>query len=414
MFKGAKLTAMRDAEQCPDAIAVVSVDCLPAWMTPAFGCTWVAMPNLDALAGKGVVFDRVLATSDDANDTLASLAGSSSTDAPGTGLLLLAAAAERGHATALVTDDTELAQATHRPTEVRLVAPAHETAPAASAASTNLGRLFEAAAAVAAGGDQRLIWCHASSLGAAWDAPVGFRDRYVDPDDPPPPSGTRVPTMRIGPDADPDILVAIRHAFAGQLTLFDHCLGTLLTAIAARPERWTVLVAGTCGLGLGLHGAVGHTPMLPYSEVMQLPAILVDHRERMAGQRYGGLLTPHDLGATLLDLIGSRPEPSPDSRHGRSLSNLLDSWQGPDRDRVIARSALGAAVATPSWHLVQPTGDAVPLPPARLFAKPDDFFEACDVADRCPAVADELSALAQGDLQQGWTIPLTHEAVHGA
>jgi hypothetical protein len=28
----------------------------------------------------------------------------------------------------------------------------------------------------------------------------------------------------------------------------------------------------------------------------------------------------------------------------------------------------------------------------RLFAKPDDFFELSDVADRCRAVADELAA----------------------
>ncbi|NBW88260.1 MAG: hypothetical protein EBR23_15875, partial [Planctomycetia bacterium] len=48
--------------------------------------------------------------------------------------------------------------------------------------------------------------------------------------------------------------------------------------------------------------------------------------------------------------------------------------------------------------------------PGRLFAKPDDYFEICDVADRCPAVAEELlrvsEAAAAGDLQRAWTEPL--------
>jgi hypothetical protein len=405
---------MRDAEHASPAIAVVTVDCLPAWMIPAFGCTWVAMPNLDALAGRGIVLDRVMATSDDVHDTIGSLTGSCLKSARGSRLPSVASSADRGYAPAVVTDDITIAAITTRePTEVRLVAPADETAPADSVAGTNLGRLYEAAAALVAGGHHRFLWCHASSLGFAWDAPLRFRDRYIDPDDPPPPSGTALPTIHVGPDTDPDILVAIRHAFAAQLTLLDHCLGTLIEAVTSRPERWTILVAGTRGLGLGLHGVVGRAPMLPYSELMQIPAILVDHRERMGGQRYGGLLTPDDLGVTVLDMIGYPAEPSADPRHGRRLGSLLDSWQGPDRDRVISRSAQGTAVATPSWHLVQPTGDATALTQAQLFAKPDDFFETCDVADRCPAVADELSVLASGNLDEAWTTPLSHEAVHG-
>ncbi len=413
VLHGAKLTAMRNAAHAPPSVAVVTVDCLPAWMIPAFGCTWVAMPNLDALAGRGLVFDRILATSDDVHDTLGALAGGGPQAARSRSLPALALSAELGNSPALVTDDTTLGEMTGNRTDVRFVAPADKMSPASSTAGTNLGRLFEAAAAMVTGGQHQLVWCHASSLGVAWDAPLSFRDRYIDLDDPPPPSGTGVPTMRVGPDADPDILVAIRHAFAAQLTLLDHCLGTLVEAISSRPDPWTILVAGTRGLGLGLHGIVGRMPMLPYSEFMQLPAILVDDRERMAGQRYGGLLTPGDLGATLLDMLGCPPEPSTDPRRGRSLGSLLDAWRTLDRDRVISRSAQGAAVATPPWHLVQPTGDATALTQAQLFAKPDDFFETCDVADRCPAVADELSSLARGNLEEAWTTPLSNEALHG-
>ena len=36
----------------PAGILVVTVDRLPAWILPAYGATWVAMPGLDALAGR--------------------------------------------------------------------------------------------------------------------------------------------------------------------------------------------------------------------------------------------------------------------------------------------------------------------------------------------------------------------------
>jgi hypothetical protein len=53
----------------------------------------------------------------------------------------------------------------------------------------------------------------------------------------------------------------------------------------------------------------------------------------------------------------------------------------------------------------------------RLYAKPDDFFELCDVADRCPEVVDELAvllaAVAAGDLPRAATAPLSPAAEQG-
>jgi hypothetical protein len=46
----------------------------------------------------------------------------------------------------------------------------------------------------------------------------------------------------------------------------------------------------------------------------------------------------------------------------------------------------------------------------RLFAKPDDWFDLCDVANRCPTVVEDLRPLAEaaatGDRLQAWTAPL--------
>lgn len=392
----------RSASQPPPAI-LVTIDRLPAWMLPAYGSSWVAMPALDALAGRGVVFDRVIAPAADVRDTLGQIVAGP-----------LAATRAAGQGTALVTDDAALAAGPLAASvaDVRLVEARAVADCAATAEETSLGRLFAAAAEAIAERPRGVLWCHVASLGVAWDAPEEFRDAYVDADDPPPPEGAAVPDFVVDADTDPDLLVGVRQAFAGQLTLLDRCLGALLALPEAQGR--TVLVAGIRGMPLGLHGRVGPGPLPPYGELVHLPAILVDARGRMAAQRYGGLVVPADLGATLVDLWCERepsektvPAPGTD---GRSLAGLFASWSAPVRDRVIVRGGAGGAVVTPGWHLVVPAANAGPRPAARLYHKPDDFFELCDVADRCRAVADELQGVwgeeERGNADQAWAMPL--------
>lgn len=387
----------------PDGLLVVTIDRLPAWMLPAFGCTWVSMPRLDALAARGVVLDRVIATDDTPAGALADLLGHG--PAAGSAPPLLAAAVDRGWRPLLVTDDEATAAGAGPGVAVRLVPLRLPPETAADEADTSLGRLF--ATAIEAGdAGHRLLWCHATSLGITSDAPASFRDAYAADDDPSPPAAAAVASFAVTRETDPDLLVGHRQAFAGQLTLLDGCLGQLLETLAGR-GRWSILVAGVRGLGLGLHGHFGPGPLPPFGELVHLPAILVDHRERMAAQRYGGLLVPADVGTTLHEqLTGSHSAPSPDPRAGRSLAGLLAAWQPPLRDRVVCRATHGIAVATPDWHLVLPHGAGT----AALFAKPDDYFELNDVAVRCPEVAEELTALASlaaRDEAAGWERPLS-------
>ena len=63
------------AARPPAGLIVVTIDRLPAWILPAYGATWVAMPRLDALAARGVVLDRVITPSTDPRRTLRDLAG---------------------------------------------------------------------------------------------------------------------------------------------------------------------------------------------------------------------------------------------------------------------------------------------------------------------------------------------------
>ena len=381
-------------------LLVVTVDRLPVWMISSWGATWVSMPAFDDLAAAGVTFDRLIATDVDPRATLADLVARGR---------LWQAAAEAGWPAVLVTDDPQLPE---RPAGVDSVdVPAHAAVrPAADDAATNIGRLFTRAREIVAAGRHRLVWCHAGSLGVAWDAPLSCREAYVDPEDPPPPSGAEVPNFRVSADTDPDTIVGCRQAFAGQLTLLDMCLGGLIEAVHEREPPWAIAVVGLRGMPLGLHGDVGCPPGpdadgKPYGEWVHIPAIIVAADRSMAGQRYGGLVTPADVGATLVELVAPAAAMAPGVA-ARSLTSLFTDWRHEPRDRVIVTAGAHSALVTAAWHLVAERSSAA-APVVRLFAKPDDFFELSDVADRCPAVAEELAAALEAGAEM---VPLSPEA----
>ena len=141
----------------------------------------------------------------------------------------------------------------------------------------------------------------------------------------------------------------------------------------------------------------GPEPRLPYGELIHVPALLVDPAGRMAGQRYGGLATPADLGATLRELAGGHAAEftADQPARGHSLASLLVNWRAPEREQIIVRGAAGDAVVTPAWQCIVPHSAGADEEPL-LFAKPDDFFEQANVADRCRDVAAELAAIIAG------------------
>jgi arylsulfatase A-like enzyme len=438
----------------PPRLLVVTVDRLPAWMLAAYGATWVATPALDSLAARGVVFDRVITPSVAARDTLHHLLTAGAATDQSLGQTLLAAAMAGGWQPVVVTDDAAVAASMTAgdagpAAGVRLVEAVAKQTVENDDTQTSIARLVDAALEVIASGEHRLVWCHVGSLGVAWDAPERYRDRYIDPADPPPPSGACVPGFAVDANTDPDLVVGIRQVFAGQVTLLDSQLGRLFAAVrkgkATAAGDWSVLVVGVRGLPLGLHGWVGVGGReLPYGELVHVPAIFADATGRMAAQRYGGLVVPADLAATLADLVAQEPGPRPQASavdrasdpvlprdptlsrgpaldavapwRGVSLASLFEHWSAAFRDRVIVMGPDGVAIVTPEWHGLLSVGPAPEeMKPAddqriRLFAKPDDFFELADVANRCGDVAGALEALLEqagmDDGRAAWQAPL--------
>ena len=382
-----------------DRLLVVTIDRLPAWMLSAWGATWVSTPAIDELAADGVAFDRLLTPSLDPRTTLSVLASNGE---------LWRRAAAAGWPAALVTDDRSLPDREPGMDLVEVPWMARGDT-AADDPETNIGRLTEAARKCLAVGRHRLIWVHAGSLAAAWDAPDPYRGIYLDPEDPPPPAGACLPRFTVDRDTDPDRIMGARQVFAGQLTLLDRCLASLFaearmaTAANGSGGRCAVLLIGLRGMPLGLHGVVGcgagdPDAGQPFGEWAHLPGILVDSDGRMAGQRYGGLTTPADLAGILLDLLPS--EAGGGSTATGPAGQLLDQWDFPARDRILIDTGAVAAIVTPDWHLVADRPGREGIRPPRLYAKPDDFFELCDVADRCPAVVEDLEATLKSDCFQ--------------
>lgn len=435
------MTSYRDQKNTssadqPAGLLVVTIDRLPAWMLAAYGATWVATPALDSLAARGVVFDRVLTPSTRPRDTLRDLFAA---DLP-EGLSLLAAAAAGGWRPAVVTDDTEVAAGVAALTKaggatgvclVKLVEATAKINVEQDDTHTNIAALADAAVGLIAAGEHRLVWCHVGSLGVAWDAPERYRGRYIDAEDPPPPGGAGVPHFAVDADSDPDLVVGARQVFAGQLTLLDSQLARLFHATqSGKASGWSVLVVGVRGLPLGLHGWVGVGGReLPYGELIHVPAIFADAAGRMAAQRYGGLVVPADLGRTLAELVAQATGSLASERaadlatpwRGANLCGLFANWTAACRDRVVVAGPDGAAIVTPEWHCLVAEDSAASASAfdagmegntsrVRLFAKPDDFFELADVANRCGRVAMPLAEIVKqasgGDGRAAWLAQL--------
>lgn len=385
-------------------LALITFDWLPAWMLSTWGTTWLATPAFDRLAARGVTLDAVMTPGDSLEATIEAVVGPASRAVGKPGM----------PSTVLMTDTEPLARSPLAAGFGRVLEePAGPTRQCgAEVDDTALWHLFSTAAEAAADAEPGWLWCHAGSLGVAWDAPLDFRDCLATEEDPEPPRSAEIPSLCVAADEDPDLILGVRQAFAGQVMLADRLLGGLLDALESSGHPWTVVVAGLRGMPLGLHGqlglpaggepVVGEPGLLPYGDLVQMPVIIADAAGRMAGQRYGGLLAADDLGAFLHACVIGEGQQS-------RLEGLLERWACQPREHVVSQTRRGLSVATAEWRLVleRPAADgpgAAGEPSPTLFAKPDDFFEQCDVADRCPQVVDDLLALLP-DAENGEKTP---------
>ncbi|HUT92806.1 MAG TPA: sulfatase-like hydrolase/transferase [Thermoguttaceae bacterium] len=376
---------------------VLVIDRLHAGYVGAYGNAWVATPSLDRLAVESVVFDQCLIESPRLESLCRSywqgrhpLGGAElADDRPALPSLLRSA----GVTTTLLTDEPAVARhplagsfdslvELPRPELVEVAAEIDETHLAGCFA-----RLVDW---LESPREPFLVWCHLSGLGGPWDAPLEFRARYAEEDDPDPPDSAAVPCEMLPSDYDPDQLLGISQAYAGQVSLLDVCVGALVEALADGPAGRDSLfvLASARGFPLGEHRRVGAYDGSLYGELVHVPLWMRFPDSLGEAVRTPALVRAADLWRTVLDWWGIADLPqSPDAA---SLMPLAREEVESIRDRVcLVAGGTERAIRTPAWFLREA---AEP----ELFAKPDDRWEVNDVADRCQEVVDLLRSAYAG------------------
>jgi arylsulfatase A-like enzyme len=323
-------------------------------------------------------------------------------------------------------------------------------------AGTSLAQLMEMACEciaqpIARPSDDRtgpqLVWVHSRGMYGPWDAPLELQQALLDEDDPEQYDIIDPPDVLIGEDADPDAAFLYGCAYAAQVMVLDACIdGLMAAADAAWPDgNWLLLLLGTRGFPLGEHGRVGGVDDRLSAEALHVPWLIrfPDSTGQLA--RTGGLVSHLDLLPTLMErLTGEAPSDGVDGLSllplvrgrvalappvlsvdalARPAARLCPAW----RDAVISAGAGGArSIRTPGWCLrcgpadsdLGATGSAnallatartlaEPVAPT-LYVRPDDRWEANDVAKLCPEVVTGLTqavADAERQIHDGGPVP---------
>lgn len=396
-------------------LIVLSLDALSAGALGCYGNDWVGTPAIDALAAESLLFDFAL-TDVPTVDALRSFWSGNSAAARKRGAaapadLLPKLWNSAGKHSLLFTDDRSILtfrEAAAFDEQISMNAPDEPTI-VADLAETHLASFFaQAAEAIAEFSESEspgLIWLHGGSLATCWDAPLEYRHRYRDEDDPPPPDLAEPPAtfLPAGEEYDPDELLGLRRAYAGQVAALDELLETFLGFLSEQGllhEAHFLLLAPR-GFGLGEHGLIGFPPEAGtgnalHEEYLHVPWIWrfpdsLAANDRRAAEHLSGLDQPADLLPTVWSLLGlaRSTEVSDGVDHALQDDNT-------DQDRRVLALSLSAdgqaaAIRSRAWHLNRPFDEQ----PADLFAKPDDRWEMNNVADRCPEIVEQLDGLAQ-------------------
>lgn len=354
---------------------VIAIDGLRASALGTYGNTSYPTPHFDELASRSLVVDWLLGTS----PTLESF--------------YQGAWADLGRSKArrwLFSDDNDVVQSASESSFDKIIAvEAGASHAAADFESTHAAGFFaraveQLAAWLKDAADQQtngLLWVHFSGLSGPWDAPLAARNALLDEDDPPAPEFV-TPPAALRDIVDPDELLGYRVAYAAQVGVIEMCLYGLLEAFDAvdAGRNKLAMVVGTRGFPLGEHGCIGLSCNSLYSEQLHVPWLVQSGDTRNPLPRITGFAQPVDVCATLCDWLSGNTD---GVRGTTLLPHLSEQLVGLSEVAIAANDAGERVIRTPAWVLKEG-------PSSELYAKPDDRWEANDVASRCPEIVDQL------------------------
>jgi arylsulfatase A-like enzyme len=199
---------------------------------------------------------------------------------------------------------------------------------------------------------------------------------------------------------DPDAVFQYGCAYAAQVMVLDQCWRALNEALNSiqSSHGWLIVLIGARGFPLGEHGRIGGVDPRLYSEQLHVPWMIrfPDGDGRLG--RSGALTSHVDLLPTLLGWLDDDSASTLAHVDGRNVRPLLRAARAEWCENLFAASASSRAIRSSAWCLRQdvPFGKAAPEQVSdevagELYVRPDDRWEANDVARLCPEVAESLS-----------------------
>jgi len=376
-----------------EKILVLAIDGLRAAALGAYGNTAFATPAMDQLAAESFLLDACFADAVELPQLYRALwqsvhplrhAAAATASAP-----LPQWLAEHGYEATLITDEPAVAAFPAAAAFDELIElPADPPTRAGDMTDTALARVFAAVLdQVQSVGDRsldrQLIWLHARGMYGPWDAPLELQERLLEREDgdPPPADVLEPPDLVLDDASDPDAAFRWSCAYAAQIMVLDACVEALHESL----DGWLVVLCGVRGFPLGEHQRVGGVDGRLCVEQLHAP-MLWRFPDGAGGLTRSRQLASHlDLLPTLVDWLG--PRDSVQRLDGVSLFPLVQPAAAAlPRELVGVGGNDARAIRNDAWTLRRIAADA----PVQLFVRPDDRWEANDVAALCPEVVDDL------------------------
>lgn len=394
-------------------ILVVAVDGLRASALGAYGNTTYPTPALDRFAAESLLLDYCFAPSAELTGNYRALWQSLHPARPASLSCSSVAAllSEASYQTTIVTDDPQIVALpdTVQFDECVQIAVQHldsgEKERASDALQTDLAHFFAALGDVVAQPTKQpqLVWAHARGMYGLWDAPLDVQRSLLDEDDAPPVESALPPDVVLRAGEDVEEVFRYGCAYGAQVIVLDECWQSLMEVVdtAGCSEPWLVMLIGARGFPLGEHHRIGGVDPRLHADQLHVPWLIRFPAGRGRLARSNALTSPLDVLPTILDWIGDDSGLSARTSDGLSVMPLVASLPESWRDQLLSASTGDCySLRTRSWCLRSDARSADGAAEPELYVRPDDRWEANDIAKLCPDMVDELQAAAADTLRR--------------
>jgi arylsulfatase A-like enzyme len=217
-----------------------------------------------------------------------------------------------------------------------------------------------------------------------WSPTRKYIDMYGDPDYEGPEIG--VTPYGFARNFSDEQIRRLRAVYAAEATMTDAWLGHFMRRFyeLGLADNTVIMVLSDHGYLLGERGYTGKVPSQLYPELAQVPFVLVHPDDSGAGRTSRYFASTHDVGPTLLSMVGIRP---PGWMEGADLSPALDGAEpGQRREFHYGGMYNRFYIRTDDWVLIADNRGKE----RRLHNLRSDPREVVNVASRHRRLADEL------------------------